>query len=159
MPATLKIYFAGSIRGGREDAEIYTRLIRHLKCYGTVLTEHVGDVALLADEQSMSEEAIFDRDMQWLATADLVVAEVSTPSLGVGFEIATAQAMGKNVCCLYRQALGKSLSAMIAGNRKLTVHPYGTVDEAEVIVAAFVEQFLDEHATKIALATSTPVHN
>lgn len=150
----LMIYFAGSIRGGREDGELYTRLIRHLKRYGSVLTEHVGDVALLADEQSMSEEAIFDRDMHWLAMADFVVAEVSMPSLGVGFEIATAQAMNKPVCCLYRTGVGKRLSAMIAGNREINVFSYATADEAEDIMTGFAENF-SVRKTKIVAKPSS----
>ena len=39
---TLKIYFCGSIRGGRDDAQLYAKIISHLKSFGTVLTEHVG---------------------------------------------------------------------------------------------------------------------
>jgi len=38
----MKIYFCGSIRAGRQDAELYGRLIEQLKAYGPVLTEHVG---------------------------------------------------------------------------------------------------------------------
>ena len=44
----LKIYFAGSIRAGREDAALYARLVGHLKVYGTILTEHVGNDSMLA---------------------------------------------------------------------------------------------------------------
>ena len=44
MPNEIKIYFCGSIRGGRQDADLYARLIEHLKTYGPVLTEHVGSV-------------------------------------------------------------------------------------------------------------------
>ncbi|MEZ4526596.1 MAG: hypothetical protein R2941_11810 [Desulfobacterales bacterium] len=42
----MKIYFAGSIRGGRDDVEIYRKLIAFLKSFGQVLTEHVGDTGL-----------------------------------------------------------------------------------------------------------------
>ena len=38
----MKIYFAGSIRGGREEEETYLKFIEHLATYGQVLTEHVG---------------------------------------------------------------------------------------------------------------------
>lgn len=44
---SLKIYFAGSIRGGREDVQLYAKIVRLLQRYGTVLTEHVADTALL----------------------------------------------------------------------------------------------------------------
>ena len=38
-----RIYFAGSIRAGRDDAHLYEKIVKLLKNYGTVLTEHVGD--------------------------------------------------------------------------------------------------------------------
>ena len=42
----LFIYFAASIRAGRGDAGIYSKLVKILKSYGTVLTEHVGSSEL-----------------------------------------------------------------------------------------------------------------
>jgi 2'-deoxynucleoside 5'-phosphate N-hydrolase len=44
----MKIYFAGSIRGGRDDKELYLDIIKWLGKYGTVLTEHIGDATLSA---------------------------------------------------------------------------------------------------------------
>ncbi len=44
----LKIYFAGSICGGRDDQPLYVRIIEHLKTYGTVLTEQIGRPDLTA---------------------------------------------------------------------------------------------------------------
>ena len=135
---TLNIYFAGAIRGGREDAGLYAELIRHLAGLGRVLTEHVGDTALLRQEQSMSEREIFARDMRWLQTADLVVAEVTTPSLGVGYEIARAQVMGKKILCLFRPESTRNLSAMIAGDPDLHVASYRTSAEAKELINRFV---------------------
>ena len=43
----MKIYFAGSIRGGRDDAEIYYQIIEFLREYGEILTEHVGKKDLI----------------------------------------------------------------------------------------------------------------
>ena len=37
-----KIYFAGSIRGGRDDAALYKRMIDYMKRTNIVLTEHIG---------------------------------------------------------------------------------------------------------------------
>ena len=45
----MKIYFAGSIRGGRGDAEIYAQIIEFLQGYGEVLTEHIGDTSLTSN--------------------------------------------------------------------------------------------------------------
>jgi nucleoside 2-deoxyribosyltransferase len=120
-----KIYFAGSIRGGREDAGLYEEIIAVLAEFGEVLTEHVGNAGLReTGEDRLSDSEIYMRDLDWLKHADLVVAEVSTPSLGVGFEIATALALKIEVVCLYREQEGKRLSAMIAGCPEVEVLTY-----------------------------------
>jgi hypothetical protein len=72
--------------------------------------------------------------MEWLRAADLVLAEVSTPSLGVGFEIGHALAMGKRVICLHRLGGTGRLSAMIAGNPALSLHPYTGLDAAKGVL-------------------------
>jgi len=59
---------------------------------------------------------IYGRDMEWIALADALVAEVSGPSLGVGYEISYAlHSRRMPVLCLVHEGAG-SLSAMIAGN-------------------------------------------
>ncbi|MBI5557188.1 MAG: nucleoside 2-deoxyribosyltransferase [Deltaproteobacteria bacterium] len=138
----LNIYFAGSIRGGREDGQLYAQLISCLQTFGTVLTEHVGDEGLLRQEKSLTEQEIFARDMQWLKSADLVIAEVSTPSLGVGYEIGLAQVLGKEIFCLYRPREDKRLSAMIMGNPTLRVQSYTHPAEAEKLLAGWIGGFL-----------------
>lgn len=37
-----KIYFAGSIRGGRNFADLYRKMIEHMQLTDIVLTEHIG---------------------------------------------------------------------------------------------------------------------
>lgn len=48
------IYFCGSIRGGREDAALYRRIIDQLKEYGDVLTEHIADADVLEKDQGLT---------------------------------------------------------------------------------------------------------
>jgi hypothetical protein len=87
------IYFAGSIRGGRADVPLYSALIERLTSYGDVMTEHVGDYKLSGAGQShLDDRSIHDRDLRWLRKSDVLVAEVTRPSLGVGYELATAVA-------------------------------------------------------------------
>jgi len=124
----MKIYFAGSIRGGRQDAELYAQLIEELKKYGEVLTEHIGATEM---EAGQADEEIYAQDMQWLEQADLVVAEVTTPSLGVGYEIGQAVSMHKKVVCLYRDKERPNLSAMINGCPDVEVFAYSTLEEAK----------------------------
>ncbi len=127
----MKIYFAGSIRGGRDDAGLYSEMIALLQKYGEVLTEHIGDKQLSIHGEGHAAEYIFQRDVDWVREADVIVAEVTTPSLGVGYEIGLAEQLGKKIVCLYRPQLDRKLSAMILGNSKLTIVEYKEVSELE----------------------------
>jgi nucleoside 2-deoxyribosyltransferase len=136
----MKIYFAGSIRGGRSDQELYSQIIKLLSNFGTVLTEHVGKKTLsILGEDGPNDEYIYNRDMKWLGETDVVVAEVTNPSLGVGYEIAKAEEWGKRVLCLYREADGRRTSAMITGSKRLVVRKYETLSEAEGIIREFLK--------------------
>ncbi len=133
----MKIYFAGSIRGGREDAALYHEIVRLLSSYGEVLTEHVADTKLGVLGQDMGDCLIHDRDLEWLKESQSLVAEVTTPSLGVGYEIGKATEWGKQVLCLYRPHPGRSLSAMISGCEGVTLHEYEQPNQLEKVFADF----------------------
>ena len=136
----MKIYFAGSIRGGRDDKDLYLQLIQYLAQYGQVLTEHVGDEKLTEfGEVGPSDEWIYNRDMDWLRQSDVVIAEVSTPSLGVGYEIGKAENMDKKMLCLYMSQQNKRLSAMISGNSNMKIARYETFEDAVSYIDSFFE--------------------
>lgn len=138
----MKIYFAGAIRGGRDDADLYFGIIKHLQKHGEVLTEHVGDKGLgLMGEDGRTNKYIHDRDMDWILQSDAMVAEVTTPSLGVGYEIGRGVENSKDILCLHRPQEGKNLSAMIAGSPSVRNEQYRTLDEAREIIDDFFEQF------------------
>lgn len=129
----MKIYFAGSIRGGRNLAGLYERIIHHMESFGSVLTEHVGqkDVALL--EKDRTDEEIYERDMDWIRQCDILIAECTTASLGVGFELCHAWHLGKPCHILY-DSTKAHLSAMLSGNTYYKVHPYEHEDEVQDIL-------------------------
>ena len=119
----LTIYFAGAISGGRGDVARYRAIVDalaadgHRVLAGAVATEEVGDGG-----ESLDPSWIFSRDIGWLSEADVLVAEVSTPSTGVGYEIAAARyRYGIPVICLYRSAFTKRCSAMISGDREIVL--------------------------------------
>ena len=135
----LKIYFAGSIRGGREHIDFYREIIEYLRQYGEVLTEHIGDNKLSEEgEKGLGDESIYKRDIQWLKSSDAVIAEVSNPSLGVGFEIAKAIELDKDVLCLFKSQVNKKLSAMIAGCPDVTVKEYIEIDNVKNEINEFL---------------------
>jgi len=106
-----------------------------------VLTEHVGDKNLSSyGETGLSENDIHSRDIDWLTSSDVVVAEVTTTSLGVGYELGIAEELQKKVLCLYREQEGKRLSAMIVGNPKFTVQFYKSLDELDEVFKKFFSE-------------------
>ena len=123
----MKIYFAGSIRGGRQDAELYRKVIAALKEKHQVLTEHVGDLSLSTVEDK-GDKAIYEQDTAWLRECDMVVAECTQVSLGVGYELAYAEAHGKEVHIFYRSK-ETHLSAMLSGNEYFHIHQYDSEEE------------------------------
>ena len=83
----MKIYFAASIYGGRELLEDYKSLVMALKSYGEVLSEEIVDTNLLQKEEKISLEEIYLSDIEKIKQADVIFAELTNPSLGVGYEL------------------------------------------------------------------------
>ena len=130
----MDIYFAGSIRGGRVDAQLYNRIIEYIKRKHRVLTEHVGNLNL---QESSKDTDIYEQDMAWLRASDMVIAECTCPSLGVGYELAFAEKLGKPCHIFYDK--GKThLSAMLTGDPYFIIHPY----EKEEDVYAVLDELL-----------------
>lgn len=123
-----KIYFAGSIRGGRIDADLYSRLIKHMQKDNIVLTEHIGSPHLNLMEQGKRDIDIYDEDTAWLRESDIVIAECTCPSLGVGYEMAYAEKIGKP-CHIFYDRTKTQLSAMLTGNPYFHIHPYESEEE------------------------------
>ena len=134
----MNIYFCGSIRGGRDLASTYAEMIAMLGSYGRVLTEHLGsDEVIEAKDRVLSDKEIHDRDLQWIVESDMLVAEVTVPSLGVGYEIGRAIEMGKPVLCLFKQGSEYTISAMIAGSDKVEMKYYQSLEEVKDLFEAF----------------------
>ncbi len=138
----MKIYFAGSISGGREHQDIYFQIVEILKNYGAVLTEHVASQDLTQmGESALSAQAVFQRDLNWIKQADILVAEITKPSLGVGYELAYAESLGKPILCLYNTQILKAnqkVSSVILGNPYMQVREYRAPLELAAILEAFV---------------------
>ena len=130
----MKIYFAGSIRGGREDASLYQKAITLINETDTVLTEQVGDLSRSILEQGRNKDAlIYEQDTNWLRECDMVIAECTHPSLGVGYELAYAEKLGKPVHIFYRPQ-DTQLSAMLTGDPYFHIHPYSNDEELLMLI-------------------------
>ena len=137
----MNIYFACSITGGRQDELVYQKLVAALQDYG----HHVPTAVLASPEVMPLEgvvrpEEVYARDVGWITGCDCLVAEVSTPSHGVGYEIGYALSLGKKVLCLYRQ--GRKVSKMILGNPdpQLTILTYSKPEQAVSLLNSYLEK-------------------
>lgn len=133
-----KVYFACSIRGGRDDADIYGDLVVIIKKYAEILTEIFADKTLTVAGMQKPAGDIWSNDIKWIGEADAIIAEVTNPSLGVGYEIAKAEKMGKPILCLFRPEGERKLSAMIAGSPSATTFEYTDMLSAEHAIATFL---------------------
>ena len=126
----MDIYFAGAIRGGREKVNDYQKIINKLEEIGNVLTTHIANKEIGdKGENNMTPKEIYDRDVVWLKSSGLIVAEVSVPSLGIGYELGLAESLGKKIICLYDVNSNKTLSAMIEGNKNFEIVKYNNIKE------------------------------
>ena len=97
----MKIYLSGSIYGGTQKIETYKILIKELEKYGEVMNKQVADENTIANEVYQKDEEIFKDLENKLYEADIVLAEVSIPSLGVGYELGFADKIGKKIIAIY----------------------------------------------------------
>lgn len=135
----MNIYFSCSITGGRADQPIYAAIVAHLQALGhTVPTAALAEAGILTEEATIDPAVVYARDVAWVNGADALIAEVSTPSHGVGYEIALALGRGLPVLCLHRA--GVPVSKMLTGNREpgLRLGRYADAAEALAVVEAFV---------------------
>ena len=111
-----KVYFACSIRGGREDAAVYKRIIDYINATDTVLTEHIGLGSLSVKTRTKEDDVrIYERDTEWLRSSDVLIAECTNPSHGVGMNWLFAEACNIPVHIFYDKNKA-NISAMLNGN-------------------------------------------
>lgn len=135
----MNIYFACSITGGRQFEAVYQTITRTLLEGGhEVPTAHLAETSVVDLEQIVEAGQIYSRDVTWIQACDALIAEVSTPSHGVGYEVAYALGLGKPVLCCHQA--GVKVSKMITGNPdpNLQVVPYRDAAQAAETVVMFL---------------------
>ncbi|GJQ35283.1 MAG: hypothetical protein JETCAE01_12930 [Anaerolineaceae bacterium] len=127
----MNIYFACSITGGRELEGFYRQFVVALEAQGHIIpTSHLARSEALEGERVLTPLDVYERDVKWIRECDALIAEVSVPSHGVGYEIGYALTLKKPTLCLYQK--GRKVSRMITGNPDpaLRVEVYSTFEEA-----------------------------
>ena len=138
------IYFACSITGGREDEDSYQMIVDSLLSAGhDVPTAHLSRSDVMSLEEVVDPVEVYTRDMDWIESCQALVAEVSTPSHGVGYEISSALAKRKPVLCLHQE--GSRISKMLSGNVTpgFTVRSYRHKEEIPNLIEEFLTSLQD----------------
>jgi len=140
----MNIYFSCSITGGREDEKTYQRIVNYLLKNGhEVPTAHLASPDVMEGESDLNAVDVYQRDLEWVKNCDVLIAEVSTPSHGVGYEIAAAIYLGKQVMCCYHA--DKKISKIISGNTSKNMRVLAYKSEEELIseIDIFLKKFSD----------------
>ena len=125
----MKIYFSGSIYGGRQKLDAYQALMKELKKYGEILNEEVADPKVIEKEEGVQDETIFKNLEGKLKIADLIFAELTVASLGVGYELGYGDKLNKKIIGIYDKTITPKISTMIRGNERIKLIPYSDLNE------------------------------
>ena len=125
----MKIYVSGSIYGGTQKIDTYKILIEELEKYGEVLNKQIADTNVIANEVYKKDEDIFKDLEEKLIIADILVAEVSIPALGVGYELGFADKLNKKIIAIYDEIYTPKVTTMIRGNKRIKLIPYQRIEE------------------------------
>jgi 2'-deoxynucleoside 5'-phosphate N-hydrolase len=115
----MKIYFGCSIRGeqgGAEDKKLVVSILQDLG--HEVLSEVFANMDVNYNQVSqgkMTPRQVYESDMKWLIESDVMVAEVSRISTGLGYEMGWKLKSGQRVIALCREDRYEQLSNMIKG--------------------------------------------
>ena len=140
----MRIYLACTVRGDRAGVLAGRAICARLQWHGhEVLTTHLLGDDVDGLEATLTEAQVFRRDLDWLSGCDVLVAEASGSSYGVGFEVGyvlgRARVTGQRVVLLYDAARGSSISRLIVGNCDAACTTFGYQSLAEL------STFLDRH--------------
>jgi len=132
------IYCAGPIKGDTKFQGNYKDIVRIVESMEhTALAEFsskIPSTMLLNDKQ------IYTRDKKWIDGSKIMIAEVSGPSLGVGFEISYALFVKKIPVLAVYDEKAESVSSMILGcsEPNLQVKKYYNKEDLERTIRNFI---------------------
>lgn len=134
----MNVFLSASIRGGRDMLSTYIEMCNYLRENGhDVLSWHVADPELEKTELLLTEQEIYIRDMEFLEKSHCVIAEVSTPSIGVGYEISSALHRELPVLCLHTP--DSNVSAMILGDKRIITKEYDSINSMKEEIDSFLD--------------------
>jgi len=138
----VRVYFGFTVAGDRSSVVAARRIVDWLESHGhEVLTRHLVREDARERDRSLGPREVFERDMQWLAAADIFIAEVSGSSFGLGFEAGYILGSSTRKAILFhRVEAAERISLLITGNThpNCTVVAYRAVEDVVVALGSLL---------------------
>lgn len=132
-----QVYLAVPVQGHRQNDVLYLRLAEAIRNAGARIVNPgvVRNPPVDLDNQ-YAATAIFKENLKRLRSADILIAELSSPSLGTGYEIAVAERLNLPIVGLWCSEDNK-LSKMVLGNEGSNLHlfEYVSVEDLDCLVS------------------------
>lgn len=136
----MKIYFTASTAIDSDLTHNYQSILSLVSTSHDIVSgKQIVSRAQLTHEQQKGSEYIFSREKKRIDSADVVIAEVTKPSTGVGGEIVYALLSEKPVLALFYKDSEDMLTPMIAGNPSENLYlEHYTKDNLSIIIRNFL---------------------
>lgn len=134
------VYCAGAVKGDTSYREGYQEIVEIVKRNGHSALSELNSEFKSAFPLNVNQ--VFQRDIKWIEKSSMMIAEISGPSLGVGFEISYALYMREIPVLALYDAEAENISAMISGcdSELLYLKTYHNDKELEEIILSFLKQ-------------------
>lgn len=156
----MKAYFVASIKGRDKYLPNYKRIIELLKKYSIGIIENTikpseSAVYSLSDEDKIK---YYKRVLEWISSSDILIAEASYPSIGVGYEISIAVDKGKPVIVLYEE--GATAPHFIEGvqSDKLVIEKY-SMNNLDEVLKGSIDYATEQQDTRFNFFISPKIGN
>ena len=125
----MKIFFTYKRKGSLDVAENHSKIEDFLKNYGTIISKDIRSKSIGLNGEELNNNQILQRNLDLIRSSDVLIADVSNPSLGVGYQIHFAKTLNKKIICLYQLQVKKDLSPIIDGDEYLEILKFNNVEE------------------------------
>ena len=139
----MRVCFVASIKNKEVNLKYYQEIIRVLKETGDkVFCEHVmGNSQANLDSLSEDKKVQFHKNvMDQVKKADLVVAEITSQSLSVGFLISMSLDLSKPTVLLYRGSSKPNIISTLEQSDKLLVGSYSELGDIEKVLSDYLDK-------------------
>jgi hypothetical protein len=133
----MRVYLAAAMTSTERDLPSIRTLRDHLEAGGHVVpTRHIAEPDGRARDAQLSDRELAQRDITWLETSDALVAEVTTPSHGVGVEVTLAVSIG--LPCLLLHRADRAVSRLLLGLSGVQTAAYASLSDGLSVVDSFL---------------------